>query len=264
MMSKGWIVILYKIKAHCGNAELAKGQIKFRDLKGNAYADIWAGKGAEINEVPWAKKSIVGMIDATAWLVQNRIIAVCTLFLEKWMGKKKAPLPRIRNDPIAVLESLGHIPSEHIRPKWCKCTLCGITWHTRNSMKVAALGKCAPHRVTIDEWVKNTPKSEWQSMEQPPFSFNGAVVHLTHCIRWKRGVIYCIKCGCYSITVMKGLSLPCAVKSKGRGALNTSAKFRLRKFMEGSFPIARQGWPEPEDAICPAFITPHLQEGDVE
>ena len=47
VMSKGWIVILYKVQAHCGNAELAKGQIKFRDLKGNAYADIWAGKGAE-------------------------------------------------------------------------------------------------------------------------------------------------------------------------------------------------------------------------
>ena len=90
-MSKGWIVILYKVKAHCGNAELAKGHIKFIELKGNAYADIWAGKGSEINEVPWAKKSIVGMIDATAWLVQNRILAICTLFLEKWGGHTPTP-----------------------------------------------------------------------------------------------------------------------------------------------------------------------------
>ncbi len=34
--------------------------------------------------------------------------------------------------------------------------------------------------------------------------------------------------------------------------------------MAGELPIARQKWPELEDAVCPALITPHLQEGDVE
>ncbi len=104
-------------------------------------ADTWAGKGAEINEVPWTKKSINNEIDATAWLVQDRIMAVCTLFLGK-SERVRDHIARPRYDPVAMLELLGHIPSEHHRKDWMKCTLCGISWHKRNSRSVAQYGRC--------------------------------------------------------------------------------------------------------------------------
>ncbi len=178
-------------------------------------ADTWARKGAEINQVPWTKKSIVNEIDATAWLIQDRIMAVCTLFLEKH-ERPKDRLAKARYDPIVALELLGHIPSEHFRRDLSKCTICGISWHRRNSKKVASFGRCnrlATYACNQEDWFHATPCPIWRTLEDSRLVFNGSVVHQTHCIRWVRGVIFCNRCGHYSVAVMKGLPLPCKVKS---------------------------------------------------
>ena len=68
----GWIIILHKVKAHCTSLDIDKGIITYHQLLGNSLADTWAGKGAELCEVPDTKVSINNWSDATAWLLHDR------------------------------------------------------------------------------------------------------------------------------------------------------------------------------------------------
>ncbi len=103
------------------------------------------------------------------------------------------------------------------------------------------------------------PRPIWRTFEDSRLVFNGSVVHQTHCIRWVRGVIFCNRCGHYSVAVMKGLALPCKVKSiAGMDVINPTTRNRLRRMQGGDFPIAGKDWPLAEDAACPAFGAPHL------
>ncbi len=45
-----------EVKAHCIADDIVIGNITLEHLQGNAMADTWAGKGADINEVPWTKR----------------------------------------------------------------------------------------------------------------------------------------------------------------------------------------------------------------
>ena len=132
-------------------------------------------------------------------------MAVCALFLEK-SERARDHTARPRYDPVAMLELLGHIPSERHRRDWMKCTLCGITWHKRNSRIVAQYGRCTTtslYQYSVDDWTNLTPRPHWGVKAETKLIFNGSVVHQTHVIRWVRGVIFCGKCGHYSVAVMR-------------------------------------------------------------
>ena len=145
-----------------------------------------------------------------------------------------------------------------------KCTRCGISWHKRNSRAMGGNGRftrASLYQCSVDDWTNLTPRPHWRVKADTMLIFNGSEVHQTHLIRWVRGVIFCTRCGRYSVVVMRKLSSPCKVKRlAGKEIINPTTRLRLTRMLNGVFPIAGKDWPLAEDVVCHAFITPHLGE----
>ena len=76
----GWNIHLGKVKAHTTEEDVANGFITQVDRHGNQRADHWAGMAAAEAQVPESDKNLVDWIDATAWIIQRRLLAVYTKF----------------------------------------------------------------------------------------------------------------------------------------------------------------------------------------
>ena len=229
---------------------MTEGKIGFHERKGNAYADTWAGFGAGLQGLPESRKSTLSHIDGTAWLIQSRIIACVHEFADKKDYEDKEPVPkRVKIDP---LESLGHIP---IRDglRW-SCSLCGHTWTMASRARMELLGLCPGPGI----WARNATVSlnqTWATRRGCSLVVGGLQVHISHSLKWHRGVIYCNICGMYSAgRVLGKLQQRCNMTVVG----NPTAAWRLKRISDGFYPTKKGTWPVNDDVCCPSFITPHL------
>ena len=133
-----------KVKSHIGAAEVAAGLITLEDQRGNALADTFAIKGAAHKEVDEGVVKKVSEIDAKAYLIQDRLIAVYELFRVETQHTKGDELRdfRPRTNPLnKALEELGH-SLEKTSEDMQQCRLCMQSWVLTDRPKIAALGRC--------------------------------------------------------------------------------------------------------------------------
>ena len=141
------------------SSDIAQGNITIEQSAGNSLADTWAGYGAELEQYPEEDRDWNNNIDGTAWLIQSRIVAVCTLFLEKAIKDPHTPKSRPNKDT-HKLETLGHIPSSD-EQGWRKCYLCGQRWSNHARLRMEKLGQCPGPNV----WgrVPDAPSLTWRA-----------------------------------------------------------------------------------------------------
>ena len=224
--------------------------ISHQDRTGNGLADTWAGKGAEINQMSPNSKSVRSWIDASTWLIQQRMMACVQLYIPKEDHVKTEA--KIRRNRYTIFEELGHIPRQDLGSKWWTCCLCGSWWQDHNTRAVKGQGKC----LGATSWgpPPPLPTMAWILRKGSMLHFNGRAVHPTHHLAWMRGILYCIKCGAYSVTRLIKLGAPCRLK-----VLDVTTTRRLNNIRAGKFPVKGKSWPMQEHENVPAFIAGHLQ-----
>ena len=79
----------------------------------------------------------------------------------------------------------------------------------------------------------------------------GAKVHPSHSLAFLHGVLFCTKCGCYCVKIVKGLALGCKMKPT-----NPVQASGLRRLLRGEAPSGFT-WPE-LGASVPDFMSPFL------
>jgi hypothetical protein len=119
--NKGWIILLHKVKSHTGIPDIGV-TIRAEHRTGNALADHWAGEAAKRHNISQDDANIKGLIDATAWKIQTRLIAVCQSYLVHGKSNKEVkPAITLEQRTIQLLEFMGHIPCPHganWAPEW--------------------------------------------------------------------------------------------------------------------------------------------------
>ena len=236
----GWIILLHKVKSHTSIAQIGF-DIKHEDRTGNALADHWAGKGALIGRDPDLDLNVNqrvldrSRIDAKAWLIQARAVAVCQKYLvhserddtsEKLTGSQKA---------IQKLEELGHIPVK-VNDTW-KCTICLNQW----SAVSQALDRRCPGP---SNWYPPLADGViWKAKQGAEILVKGQQLHPTHTIHWCRGVYYCCKCGCYTVKRVENLKRLCLLRP-----ILPSQADRLKRLEQGLFPLRHGAWPLAADS----------------
>ena len=244
----GWIVVLFKVKSHTTDEDLARGIITWEHKIGNGFADTWAGYAAEINQGDENRKQLISWIDATAWIVQSRIMAVCQ-FLDSHKADERPKKPK--KTIYTRLEELGHIPSPDDRKGWHRCCLCGTRWSMARAAHVKCRGKC-PGPIWGQQY--DLPDNDWTKLKQPGSRLihNGYVLHPSHVFAWRQGIIYCTKCGSYSENRVVNLAKTCLLKPQ-----NAVTESRLKNILQGLHPISGEPLAQIGD-IAPPHIFPHL------
>ena len=201
LKEKGWQLIVLKVKAHTTDSDLAEGKITLYNREGNNHADHWADDAAEENQISWQQANFTQVHDATAWLIHQRMIAICQEFLPQF----KAKIPVDENKQIRHYHSpldleLGNIGHEivQIDKDLYNCGNCGQSWHRRERNHMIFKGQCPGPTL----WEGNTMPYHGEkpiiAPKQSQIMFLGAELHSSHHIVWFRGCTYCNKCGVFS------------------------------------------------------------------
>ena len=178
-------------------------------------------------------------------------MAVCTLFLEKSIKDPHTPKSRPNKDT-HKLETLGHIPSSE-EQGWRKCYLCGQRWSNHARLRMEKLGHCPGPNV----WgrVPDAPSLTWRAPIGSKLIHNGHTLHHSHALHWHRGIIFCNKCGNYSVKKVVNLALKCPLKCKGAYGTNV-----LKRLRGGQVPYTGCKFPLGVDDACPSHISGHLSD----
>ena len=135
------------------------------------------------------------------------------------------------------------------------CLLCGDSWKYSDRKRILSMGSCRGY----NPW--QTPPDlhkPWRCKPDVPIAYMGKVIHPSHTIKFHRGIVFCIRCGCR--TAGKRV---CHL-TKACGQHITVAQKRLRdKMLQGKAPFAG-GWPLPESARCPQPFVQHLWDDGCE
>jgi hypothetical protein len=248
---QGWHIKISKVKAHTDDEDIANGRITRYDQIGNDIADHYALHGALINEAPETVTNIINMIDATAWTIQNRLIAICQNYLEHDPHEpKNARIYKGSHIDKRIEGEFGHaICIDPKNPKHLSCGACGQTWTTKNKIKM--LHECPGASI----WGKppDNPDAPWLPARDQPIIHNGKVLDKSHKLAWIRGILYCNKCGTYTRNRVCGLAKPCRMKC-------TAASQRVLKDINNGLCPSKSIWPLPEGAMPPAAIMLWLEQ----
>ena len=246
------MIMLHKVKSHTTEEDVLHGRINREQREGNNEADRLAAKGAKLQEADNA--SLVNWIDATAWLVQSRILAVCQEFLPK-SPKIDAGEPGQRAPTYTdkLLEQ-GHVL--HRSGLRDTCILCAQQWAVRDRAKLLELGVCPGPEIWGPGPTTNM-EVPWKVPGGSSLWYAGAQLHKSHNLCWYRGIMYCTACGSYTTgSRVERLALSCGVKPP-----NASAARRLKCMKRGEHPTSGQ-WPQPSGAETPWTIRAHMTNGN--
>ena len=223
--------------------DVAQGKISLADHKGNTLADRHAGEAAAKHQVT----SDVGWYDATAWLVQCRLLAVYDLFTVK---KERLPRDAMapRGPPLDNrLEELGH-RIEQIGATKQKCMICAKTWALDQRKLIIQDGVCPG----ATGWESSDLHPHLRPQHATPgatFTINGEALHNTHKLATHRGLVWCWRCGLYTTgTQVVKLKDPC------HGPGTTARQRILGRLRSGMTPKAEVEWPLPEGAPTPRHM----------
>jgi len=254
LMLKGWEIQLLKVKAHATEEMLEEGIVTQEHAQGNALADHWAGKGADINEPENGTQLIVKKLDTYAWLIKSRIIAVCQEFLEKREDKdeeeRPPPLPRpCLND---FISDLGHEVIQVDRWNY-ECGRCGQSWRAGTKGTFIQKGECPGPLI----WGKALPNRDLPIA--PPYgseiTLKGTTIHPSHHLAWRAGYIVCFLCGAYATDRVENLAEKCVLKPR-----HAVAKFRQKRILEGNNPLNGEPLRDPTGSHAPRGLREYLED----
>jgi len=197
--------------------------------------------------------NMIAHIDATTWLIQKRLIAICQTMLPKHHKNKEMAETVVQTGPknyihpgVYEFEQAGH--TMHVNPGRTSgdCIKCGQTFTLLKGKREKyycsqynGLHRCQG----IDMWDGEPDRTcdPWVLTPNEPFVLGDNVIHISHTICWWRGVFYCAKCAYYSHKRVRKLAEPCRMKPPSIAAWQ-----RLKSIREGICPLANgKPWPLP-------------------
>ena len=90
---------------------------------------------------------------------------------------------------------------------------CSAQWRKRHRERVITVGPCLPK-----QWGKAPPHRQdvpWVVPRSNLLLWQGLLLHGTHQLAWKAGIIFCKRCGMYSENRVRGLLYECILKPSG-------------------------------------------------
>ena len=215
---------------------------------GNSYADYWADVATKTVACDQGHRRTVSMNDASGWLIRNRLLCICQNFLPQYKRELRVPV-RHRINRTRLLEEKGHQVT--LSNRRLICNLCTSTWPTNGQSSVySSAGMCSgipPIGQDLFLGHTNCPKR----ILAAGLHIRGAKVHASHRLAYLRGILFCTKCGCYTIKIVRGLKAECRLKpscvQQERG---------LNCMLQGEPPHGLP-WPTEETEV-PRFISPYL------
>ena len=182
--------------------------------------------------------------------MRKRLLAVCMDFIQKSKYQKipRPPMP----SKMQTLENLGHIIIEGNNR--LECTVCGSFWPLRmNRATLSRAARCISIPPAFDCPISRDP--ELIRIRTSNLEINGREVHPSHCLAWKRGVLFCSSCGCYAVKRIVRLRDRCRMKVP-----NETVRRHLRGIYLGKSPTSSGKWPHEEGSIPPRawakFLSP--------
>jgi len=249
LVDKGWIYNILKVKAHTTHDDVISGKISKYDQDGNGIADNWAGKGADINQIPDAKYDEINWIDATVWLVQSRIIAICQEFLVHEKVVKDVKIPFRNNTYDIQIARLGHEIIAGHNKRNHKCGRCGQSWNDLTKKGFINCGTCPGPQI----W-GNLPNNYMDGPNKIPIGSSliwaGRKIDKSHRLAYHRGIIYCVSCGHFSHTRVEALGAKCKLKPD-----SLQNERRLNSILQGKCPIPGKDWPRCDNSEAPEMCT---------
>ena len=177
--------MVVKVKAHCNSNDIDV-IIRWQDFAGNAFADKLADLAADMAAVPSHLVSAFKAIDATCWKVQSRISSIIFAASNRDADDREARSHKIdkasRQRETCAMEAEDLLGSER------RCEELGIP----------------PPPEPFD--------SELPLPEPGILKLGGPrakAVHVSHRLAFKRGIVWCTKCGGHGTTRGRKLLKPC-------------------------------------------------------
>ena len=187
-------VNVVKVKAHCTLEDVRNGVIQWEHYVGNSYADTLAGEGAARAQVPQAIVDEMSSLDAMAWRIQDRLVAIVCAGTTKEQDKRDG--------------------LEHRRTKAARAH--------------EGPDECQP----CEEQQAQEQLAQFEEDLGPPEVPNrlggerSSKLHISHTIRAGDGFVYCARCGSYATTRGRALLKDCPglPKLTGRAVLKRIAR----------------------------------------
>ena len=217
---------------------------------GNEIADHWAGVAAKQVECDWGKVKNNRMIDGSAWKIQARIMAAIHIHHQDAVPEATcARPPYICTSQLdAALVQLGHmlghgIPGYRATNRRQRCLRCGQSWRPEQRSEMIQIGEC-PGPIGPRQWNFH-PGAPVPIPGGSQMIHEGVSIHFSHTLRWHRGILWCARCGAYSVSRVVGLLSACKLTTH-----NASAK-RVRKRLARGLPPDGCDFPLAADVPCP-------------
>ena len=135
-----------------------------------------------------------------------------------------------------MLDSLGHQTT--IEGHSIKCNICCSTWPRLGELQIYDRADICPGipPIATDLIVgyHGCPKR----VSASGLHVRGVKVHPSHTLAFLHGVLFCVKCGCYCVKIVRGLSQGCKMKPT-----NPVQASGLKRLLLGAPPHGMT-WPE--------------------
>ena len=170
-------------------------------------------------------------------LIRRRLTAVVAHFTPQQEKIDKVQKDRTDTSNMALIKQQGHHPIRNDGGGYL-CSLCGQSWTPKTAATVIQAGQC-PGDIL---WSTSDARCDRpiRVKEATGMIFRGVAIHPSHLLRWKRGVLYCARCGSYSARRVRGLRDVCI------GKPTTSKRYGLRRILSGKTPAPGMKWPAHE------------------
>ena len=204
---------------------------------------MWSGKGTNLDSAALSKGT---KRDATAWSVQERLIAVVKAFSIR--HTKEPHESKQRKGIYHDLEEKGHIPVE--ANGWMHCTLCGMQWSKARIKQTLEFGNCPRHEIWYSVGEEQIRRNHTPFVGSK-LQHNGHTIHPSHTIGYLKGILFCKVCSCWTNRRMMLLVEACKMKPR-----NQTQRSRLKRMLNGEHPIAGKHLPKAEaHNEAPAYIS---------
>ena len=170
-------------------------------------------------------------------MIRRRLTAVVAHFTPQQEKIDKVQKDRTDTSNMALIKQQGHHPIRNDGGGYL-CSLCGQSWTPKTAATVIQAGQC-PGDIL---WSTSDARCDRpiRIKEATGMIFRGVAIHPSHLLRWKRGVLYCARCGSYSARRVRGLRDVCI------GKPTTSKRYGLRRILSGKTPAPGMKWPAHE------------------
>ena len=240
-----------KVKAHDDGTLMRQGRQSPFAFFGNCLVDRLASQGAQQHELPEGWAATVGLVDAKARVVQERLLHIslaCTEYNEL-PGKISVSRSSTRGSfpSLNRARKLGH-DLQRISKGKCCCTRCRRPVTKHKLAQFLLEGRCDP--VELQSRPATVPLGT-------TVAAGGLAIHPSHNSVRFRQFFWCWTCGAFAQRKPVLLAEPCRGKK-----LRAAARHVLRRLRRGETPQKQFVWAEPAPGDLAQFpeAPPDLEE----